>query len=118
MSEIEQKLVAWAEIQPGKPFIIEAESGRQLTYSQTLASVQAARKMLGDTPKKVFLSLSNGLENAVLWLAALTGGICLCPCRPQFQKLSVPAQSICFSRMCWWSSRRKTRKNSLRPTHL
>ncbi|HZS77378.1 MAG TPA: AMP-binding protein [Ktedonobacteraceae bacterium] len=82
MSEIEQKLVAWAEIQPGKPFIIEAESGRQLTYSQTLASVQAARKMLGDTPKKVFLSLSNGLENAVLWLAALTGGHLLMPLPP------------------------------------
>src|SRR5579884_650869 len=101
MSEIEQKLVAWAEIQPGKPFIIEAESGRQLTYSQTLASVQAARKMLGDTPKKVFLSLSNGLENAVLWLAALTGGHLLMPLPPTVSEAECTrAKILCARRTC------------------
>jgi acyl-CoA synthetase (AMP-forming)/AMP-acid ligase II len=82
MSEITQKFVAWANIQPDKPFLIEAESGRCLTYRQCLASVQAAQDVLGDGPKNVFLSLSNGLENAVFWLAALTGGHLLGPLPP------------------------------------
>ncbi len=82
MSEIEQKLVEWAEVQPDKPFLIEAESGRSLTYRQCLASVQAAQDVLGDSPKNVFLSLSNGLEDAVLWLAALSGGHLLMPQAP------------------------------------
>lgn len=82
MSEITQQFVEWASIQPDKPFLIEAESGRCLTYRQCLASVQAVQEVLGDSPKNVFLSLSNGLENAVLWLAALTGGHLLVPLPP------------------------------------
>lgn len=82
MVDIEQKLVEWTKVQPDKPAIIEAETGRTLTYHQCFVAVQAMRDALGDVPKNLFLSLSNGLENAIIWLAALSGGHMLVPLSP------------------------------------
>lgn len=82
MIEIEQKLVEWAKVQPDKPYIVEAETGRVLTYRHTLAAVLALRETLGGAPKNIFLLLSNGLENVITWLAALTGGHMLVPLSP------------------------------------
>lgn len=71
-----------AETQPCKPFLIEAESGRELSYRQTLAAVHATRGLLGDAPRRVALALPNGIANAVLWLSALSGGHTLVPMPP------------------------------------
>jgi acyl-CoA synthetase (AMP-forming)/AMP-acid ligase II len=82
MNTLAQQLIGWATIQPDMPFLIEAETGRALTYRQSLAAVQAMRNTLGETPKHLFLALPNGLENAIIWLAALTGGHALIPLSP------------------------------------
>lgn len=71
-----------AETQPSKPFLIEAESGRALSYRQTLSAVHATRELLGDAPRRVALALPNGIANAVLWLSALSGGHTLVPMSP------------------------------------
>ncbi|HEY7415730.1 MAG TPA: AMP-binding protein [Ktedonobacteraceae bacterium] len=75
-------LLKWANIQPDKVYIGEAETGRELTYAQTLAAVNAVRQALGDTPRTLVLSLSGGIANAVLWLSALSGGHRLVPVSP------------------------------------
>ncbi|HEU0000307.1 MAG TPA: AMP-binding protein, partial [Ktedonobacteraceae bacterium] len=62
--------------------MIEAESGRELTYAQSLAAVNAIRQTLGTTPRKIVLSLPGSLASAVLWLSALSGGHHLVPVSP------------------------------------
>src|SRR5260370_23145058 len=69
-----RSLVAWAKIQPGAPYLVEAETGRELTYAHTLASVNSVRQLLGDTPRRIVLALPGGVVNAVIWLSALSGG--------------------------------------------
>lgn len=75
-------LVQWAAIQPGAVYIVEAETGRELTYVQALAAVNTMRQTLGNTPRKIVLSLPGGLASAVLWLSALSGGHYLVPVSP------------------------------------
>lgn len=77
-----EHLRIWAETQPSKPFLVEAESGRELCYGQALAAVQATRTLLGDTPRCVALALPNGSANAVFWLSVLSGGHTLVPMSP------------------------------------
>jgi acyl-CoA synthetase (AMP-forming)/AMP-acid ligase II/peptidoglycan/LPS O-acetylase OafA/YrhL len=64
---------------PERPCIVEAETGRTLTYGECFAAVQAMRRMLGDTPRTVAMALPAETACAVLWLAALTGGHTLVP---------------------------------------
>jgi acyl-CoA synthetase (AMP-forming)/AMP-acid ligase II len=75
-------LVKWAATQPDAVFIMEAETGRELTYAQALAAVNTMRQTPGNTPRKLFLSLPGGIANAVLWLGALCGGHHLVPVSP------------------------------------
>lgn len=77
-----RSLVRWAAIQPLAPCIIEAETGRELSYAQTLAAVQALRGLLGEKPRHLALALPGGILNATLWLSALTGGHHLLPVAP------------------------------------
>ena len=77
-----RSLVAWAKIQPGTPYLVEAETGRELTYAHTLASVNSVRQLLGDTPRRIVLALPGGVVNAVIWLSALSGGHMLVPLSP------------------------------------
>ena len=46
-SSLYRSLVGWAKTQPGATFIVEAETGRELTYAQTLAAVNEMRQLLG-----------------------------------------------------------------------
>ena len=71
MYSIDKNLVEWSNVYPEKPCIIEAETAKELTYQQCLAAVQEMRQFLGDAPRNVFLTLSSGIVDAVLWLAAL-----------------------------------------------
>jgi acyl-coenzyme A synthetase/AMP-(fatty) acid ligase len=61
---------------------VEAETGRELTYAHTLASVNSVRQLLGDTPRRIVLALPGGVVNAVIWLSALSGGHMLVPLSP------------------------------------
>jgi acyl-CoA synthetase (AMP-forming)/AMP-acid ligase II len=75
-------LVKWAAIQPDAVYIIEAETGREFTYAQTLAAVNTVRQTLGTTPRRLVLSLPGSLASSVLWLSALSGGHHLLPVSP------------------------------------
>jgi acyl-CoA synthetase (AMP-forming)/AMP-acid ligase II len=88
-SLLHDKLLEWATVQPTAPFIIEARTGRTLSYGQCLAAVQATRRFLGDEPRCIMLSLPGGIANAVIWLSALTGGHTLVPVAPD-----APAQEL------------------------
>jgi acyl-CoA synthetase (AMP-forming)/AMP-acid ligase II len=81
-SSLFNSLEKWATIQPDKVYIVEAETGHELTYAQTLAAVNSMRQALGNTPHTLVLSLSGGIANAVLWLSALSGGHHLVPIAP------------------------------------
>lgn len=72
----------WAVNRPDAPCIIEAETGREITYRQFFAAVQHMRRALGEAPRCVLMALSGGIVDAVLWLAALTGGHTLVPLSP------------------------------------
>ena len=74
-----KSLVEWAVTQPGATYIVEAETGRELTYAQTLAAVNELRQVLGAAPRCLVLAFPAGIANAVLWLSALSGGHQLVP---------------------------------------
>jgi acyl-CoA synthetase (AMP-forming)/AMP-acid ligase II len=76
-------LIKWAAVQPQATFLVEAETGRTLSYAQTLAAVNRMRQFLGDTPHHIVLALPGGIINAILWLSALSGGHHLIPVSPQ-----------------------------------
>ncbi len=69
----------WVASRPDAPCVIEAETGRIITYQQFFAAVQHMRQALGDTSHCIVITLSGGIVDAVLWLAALTGGHTLVP---------------------------------------
>src|SRR5260221_13256198 len=71
-----------ASVQPDAAFIVEAETGRTVTYAQTLAAVHRLRRALGDAPACVLLALPGGVEHGLGWLSALTGGHTLRPFVP------------------------------------
>jgi acyl-CoA synthetase (AMP-forming)/AMP-acid ligase II len=86
---LHEQLLAWATAQPEAPFIVEAETGSTLTYSQSFAAVQALRRFLGAEPRRVLLALPGGMANAIAWLSTLTGGHTLIPAAPD-----TPAQEV------------------------
>ena len=67
---------------PDWPCIIEAETGQVITYQQFFVAVQRLRQVLGETPRCIALLLPGGIVDAVIWLAALTGGHTLVPLAP------------------------------------
>lgn len=77
-----KSLLRWATLQPNTPVIIEAETGRELTYVQAWGGVNALRNLLGPEPRRVILALHGGIASAVLWLSALSGGHHLIPVAP------------------------------------
>ena len=78
-SSLYRSLVRWAKARPGATYIVEAETGRELTYAHTLAAVNEMRQLLGDTPRCLVLALPGGIANAVVWISALSGGHQLVP---------------------------------------
>jgi acyl-CoA synthetase (AMP-forming)/AMP-acid ligase II len=72
-------LVKWASVQPGKTYIVEAETGRELTYSKTFTAVYKLQELLSNTPRSIILALPGGIANAVVWISALSGGHQLIP---------------------------------------
>ncbi len=82
MYDLHNQLVHWATIAPEHSSIVEAETGRSITYSHCLSAVQKMRQFLGVRPRNLMLTLSGGIADAVLWLSALTGGHMLVPLAP------------------------------------
>src|SRR6266700_4652480 len=82
MYNLHNQLVHWATIAPEQISIVEAETGRSMTYSHCLSAVQKMRQFLGAQPRNLMLTLSGGIADAVLWLSALTGGHMLVPLAP------------------------------------
>src|SRR3989442_3990232 len=82
MYNLHNQLVHWATIAPEQISIVEAETGRSMTYSHCLSAVQMMRRFLGAQPRNLILTLSGGMADAVLWLSALTRGHMLVPLAP------------------------------------
>ncbi len=82
MYDLHNQLIHWATIAPEQISIVEAETGRSMTYSHCLSAVQKMRHFLGAQPRNLMLTLSGGIADAVLWLSALTGGHMLVPLAP------------------------------------
>src|SRR5438270_6817229 len=82
MYNLHNQLVHWATIAPEQICIVEAETGRSMTYSHCLSAVQKMRRFLGAQPRNLIVTLSGGIADAVLWLSALTGGHMLVPLAP------------------------------------
>jgi acyl-CoA synthetase (AMP-forming)/AMP-acid ligase II len=82
MYDLYNQLTHWATIAPEQICIVEAETGRSMTYSHCLSAVQKMRQFLGIQPRNLILTLSGGIADAVLWLSALTGGHMLVPLAP------------------------------------
>jgi len=82
MSVLYGSLVRWATVQPDAVFIVEAETGRELTYRQCLSAVRALWRFLGNPPRRVALTLPGGIASAITWIGALTGGFMLIPLSP------------------------------------
>src|SRR6266566_6478062 len=86
MYDLHNQLMHWATIAPEQISIVEAETGRSMTYSHCFSAVQKMRQFLGVQPRNLMLTLSGGIADAVLWLAALTGGHMLVPLAPDAQE--------------------------------
>src|SRR3989440_6948192 len=82
MYDLHNQLIHWATIAPEQISIVEAETGRSMTYSHYISAVQKMRHFLGAQPRNLILTLSGGIADAVLWLSALTGGHMLVPLAP------------------------------------
>jgi acyl-CoA synthetase (AMP-forming)/AMP-acid ligase II len=77
-----ESLTRWAAIQPEARLLIEAETGRELSYAQALSAVSVFRRVFGERPCRIVLALSGGVANALCWLSALSGGHHLLPVSP------------------------------------
>lgn len=77
-----KNLVHWGAHRPATPFLVEAETGRELNYAQALSAVCALRQAFGAEPRRIVLTLQSGILNAVCWLSALSGGHSLIPYAP------------------------------------
>src|SRR2546421_4485229 len=86
MSDLHNQLIHWATVAPEQICIVEAETGQSMTYRHCLSAVQKMRQLLGIQPRNLMLTLSGGIADAVLWLAALTGGHMLVPLAPDAQE--------------------------------
>ena len=82
MSALHDYLLRNAQQNPEGIFLLEAESGRTLTYAQTLSATRAVHRLLGTRPRRILLAAPNGLCSAIVWLSALTGGHTLAPISP------------------------------------
>src|SRR5438270_7170720 len=82
MYDLYNQLMHWATIAPEQICIVEAETGRSMTYSHCLSAVQKMRQFLGVQPRNLIVTLSGGIADAVLWLSAVTGGHMLVPLAP------------------------------------
>jgi len=77
-----RNLAKWASVQQEKTYIVEAETGRELTYSKTFTAINELQELLSNTPRTIVLALPGGIANAVVWISALSGGHMLVPLSP------------------------------------
>ncbi|MBE3565940.1 MAG: AMP-binding protein [Thermogemmatispora sp.] len=68
---------------PNKALLIEAESGKELSYSQALAGLALLRQLFGPPPQRIMLALPGSLLSGLIWLTALSSGYDLIPVPPE-----------------------------------
>src|SRR5260370_8032666 len=78
-SSLYRSLVRWAKTRPGATYIVEAETGRELTYAHTLAAVNEMRQLLGNTPRCLLLAFPSRTPNTLWLTSAPTGAHQLLP---------------------------------------
>ncbi len=83
---LQTKITFYAGKKAGKKAIIETETGKSLTYCELLPAVNALKDYLGAKPKTIMVALPGGIADAVIWLAALTGGHLLIPVSPYLKE--------------------------------
>ena len=86
-----ERLHHWAAEAPDRPFLAQRGSGgewRRITYAETLSRVRAIAQALIDrrlSPERPVLILSgNGIEHALLALAAMYAGVLYAPIAPAY----------------------------------
>lgn len=79
---LQSKLLSWSIKKGDSPNIIEATTDSVITHKQLLHATAAMRKYLGTTPQTILVALPGSIVDAVLWLAALTGGHVFVPISP------------------------------------
>ncbi len=82
MNNLHDRLAYWAEHDPNRSVIVEAETERRITYGHCFAAVQEMRRMLGPAPCNILAPIQGEITDTLLWLTALTGGHLLVPLAP------------------------------------
>ncbi len=77
-----EKLIYWGANQPDAPFLVEADSGKMLSYGQSIIALQAFQRAFGAEPCCILLALPGGIATSLIWLSALLGGHTLVPVAP------------------------------------
>ena len=94
-AKMTERLEHWANVAPDRTFLAKREGGgdwRRITYAETLRAVRAIatalleRKLAPDRP--IMLLSGNGIEHALLSLAAMTIGIPFAPISPAYALVS------------------------------
>src|SRR6185437_7534925 len=80
---LQSKISHWAKTQGEKVAIIEADSGRSLTYQELFSATQALKKYLRENPKTILVALPGSITDAIIWLTCLTSGHLMIPVSPQ-----------------------------------
>ncbi len=65
------------------PAVIETATGNSINYFDFSCGVRAVRKLLGNSPKTLVVTLPGGITDSVIWISALTGGHLLIPVSPR-----------------------------------
>ncbi len=82
MNDLYHRFAYWADRAPDRTSIVEAETGRRITYRHAFQAVQETRRWLGPSPRNIMALLPGGIPDALIWLTALTGGHLLFPLAP------------------------------------
>jgi acyl-CoA synthetase (AMP-forming)/AMP-acid ligase II len=80
-SILPEKLAEWSSKYPNKTCLVEAATGRSLSYRELNLAVGAVCVRLGQD-RTIMACLSGGISSSVLWLASLVNGDCLVPLSP------------------------------------
>jgi len=79
---LQSKIADWAKIKGKKPAIVETHTNHLINYETLANAVFCIKNVLGNQPKILLLALPGGINDALIWLAALTGGHLMIPVSP------------------------------------
>ncbi len=80
--KIFSKLAVLAKREGNKKAIIEADTGRVITYKELFCAILALQKYFGDNSQKILVALPGGIIDSIIWLTSLTNGNFFIPVSP------------------------------------